>query len=247
MSLVALDVSDLGPFWGDVALPYTYVWDVGHYVFRPGSDNVLLDAEEIAEARAVDVTGYDVEWARAHRGPARERVHDLIRIRSSDLPRFVEELYTYDFQMIDASHDLSKAELDELMLIAHTREPKEGVLDRFTWANLYVSNHDACYMWQEARSNDLLRATVSRAVVNFTVASSHTQLEVSAPTRTVLDHLIEPGTAWTAPQDMVTLSDDAIRLAVCRGDWKLGEDLPREAAYMAQYRFKDATWEWLTA
>jgi hypothetical protein len=46
---------------------------------------------------------------------------------------------------------------------------------------------------------------------------------------------------------MVTLSDDAIRLAVCRGDWKLGEDLPREAAYMAQYRFKDATWEWLTA
>jgi hypothetical protein len=46
---------------------------------------------------------------------------------------------------------------------------------------------------------------------------------------------------------MVTLSDDAIRLAVCRGDWKLGEDLPREPAYMAQYRFKDATWEWLTA
>lgn len=247
LSLVALDASDVGPSWGAIALPYTYVWGVGHYQFRPGSDRLLLDAEEIARLRAIEVMGYDIEWARAHRGPAREGIRDLIRIRTSDLRRFVEDLHTYDFEMIDASHELSKAELDELMVIAHTREPKAGMLDPLTWASLYASNHDACYMWQEARSNDLLRATVSRALVNFTIASSHTDLEVTAPTPRVLDHLIEPATAWTAPQDMVTLSEDAIRLAVCRGDWKLGQNLPREAAYVVQYRFKAGTWEWLAA
>jgi hypothetical protein len=247
LSLVALDVSDVGRSWADIALPNTYVWDIGHYQFRPGSDELLIDAEEIARTRAIEVTGYDIEWARAHRGPAREGIRDLIRIRSSDLPRFVEDLHTYDFQMIDASHDLSKAELDELMLIANTRGPQAAMLDRLAWASVYVSNHDACYMWQETRSNDLLRATVCRAVLNFTMASSHTDLEVLAPTPLVLDHLIEPGTAWTAPQDMVTVSEDAIRLAICRGDWKLGQNLPRDAAYGLQYRFKDGTWEWLPA
>jgi hypothetical protein len=202
LSLVALDVSDVGRSWADIALPNTYVWDIGHYQFRPGSDELLIDAEEIARTRAIEVAGYDIERARAHRGPAREGIRDLIRIRSSD---------------------------------------------RLAWASVYVSNHDACYMWQETRSNDLLRATVCRAVLNFTMASSHTDLEVLAPTPLVLDHLIEPGTAWTAPQDMVTVSEDAIRLAICRGDWKLGQNLPRDAAYKLQYRFKDGTWEWLPA
>jgi hypothetical protein len=245
MSLVAMSVSDLGPAWKELALPQTYVWDVDHYVFREGSNQLLLDAEGIAQSRAIDVTGYDVEWARAGRAPARKGIHELIRIRSSDIPRFVDDLHTYNFQMIDSSRDLSEAELNELMLIAQTREPGAQLLDQFAWASNYLANHDACYMWQEARASDLLRATVSRALTNFLTASTQVTLDVAPPPRAVLDQLMEPGTGWTAPQDMVTVSEDSITLTVCRGEWRLGDDLPREAAHTLRFRLDTGAWEWL--
>jgi hypothetical protein len=216
-------------------------------VFREGSNQLLLDAEGVAKSRAIDVTGYDVEWARPDRAPAREGIHELIRIRSSDIPRLVDDFYAYNFQMIDANHDLSDAELNELTLVARTREPGAQMLDRFAWASNYLDNHDACYLWQEARADDLLLATMSRALTNFIMASTQISFTVAAPSLVVLGQLIEPANAWTAPQEMVAVSEDAITLAFCRGGWKLGNELPTQAARILQYRFDAGTWEWLVA
>src|SRR5258708_11683964 len=101
MSLVEMSVSDLGSVWKELALPRTYVWSVRQDEhIRPRGTPRGLDAEGIAKSRAVDVTGYDVEWARADRAPAREGRHELICIRSSDIPRFVDGLHTFDLDMI---------------------------------------------------------------------------------------------------------------------------------------------------
>jgi hypothetical protein len=248
MSLVEMFVSDIGSVWKELALPQTYVWNVHQDEHRrPRGSARGLDAEGIAKSRAVDVTGYDVEWARADRAPAREGIHELIRIRSSQIPRFVDHLHVFDFEMIDSSRDLSEAELDELMLNAQSREPGAQLLDRFAWASNYLANHDECYMWQEARADDLLRATVSRYLITFVTASTQVTLDVAPPSGTVLDQLMEPGTGWTAPLDMVTVSEDSISLAVCRGAWQLGDDLPRAAAHTLRFRFDTGTWEWLAA
>lgn len=247
LSLVALDVSEIGAAWVDAALSYTYVWDVGHYIFRPGSNQLLLDAEEIAKARGLEVMGFDVEWARYGRAPARQGTRGLIRLRSYDLPAFVEDLHAYEFEMIDASHDLSSDELDELMMIAHTRDKDATLLDHIAWASLYVNNHDACYIWHEARSDKLLRAIVQRALVNFVSATAQTVNEIAPPPQSVLEILTEPGLAWTAPQELVTVSDKTATLALAPIYWTLRDELPREARQLLRYQFELGTWEWLDA
>jgi hypothetical protein len=245
LSLVALDVSEIGAAWVDAALPYTYVWDVGHYIVRPGSNQLLLDAEEIAKARGIEVKGFDVEWARYGRAPARQGTRELIRLRSSDLPGFVADLHTYEFEMIDASHDLSSDELDELVMLAHTRDKYATLLDHIAWASQYVNNHDACYIWQEARSDKLLRAIVQRALASFVSATTQTVTEVAPPTPNVLEHLTEPGSAWTAPQELVRVSDEAATLALAPTYWTLRDELPREASQLLRYKLELGTWEWL--
>ena len=244
LSLVALDVSDIAGAWRQIAQPYTYIWNVGHYLFRPGSRTLLLDLEEIARSRAIDVTGYDIRWARLGSEPAGEASHGLIRVRSSDLPRLVEDFYAYDFEMIDSSKELSNRELEAFVLVANTRDRKLVWVDRPAWSSHYVSNHDACYMSQEAHSSDLLRATVSRALVNFAVASAGTNLEVTPPTADVLDQLVAPHTAWTAPRDLASVSEEEIGVALCRGGWRLDQPLPREPAIILRYSRRARLWEW---
>jgi hypothetical protein len=244
--LTAIGVTQVADLVEKYAGPTCVVFDVGHYQFRPDSRSELLDLEEVARARNVEVASYDVEWAAPLPAPGEK---NLISVATKDLTRLVADLHTYDFHLVDAPRRLQGSDVENLMLQAHTSAPTDPpLLARLGWATLEMDVHDDCYARVVSRLGSFVSDVIARLISTLAgTVMSRAGLEplVAPPNAQVLEPLIVPGVAWIAPQQLANVHGSNLTLGWSLQRWQLGLRPPDDAQQTLLYDMAAQRWRWL--
>jgi hypothetical protein len=244
--LTALGVTQLADLVAKYAGPTCVVFDVGHYEFKPNSRSELLDLEEVARVRNVEAASYDVEWAAPFPAPGKKH---LISVATKDLVRLVADLPMYDFHLVDSLRPLEHSDVENAVLKAHTRAVTDPrLLAQLEWASLEVDIHDDCYVRLVTRLLPFVSDVIARLITTLAgTVMSRVGFEplVTPPNAQVLERVIVPGAAWTAPQGLARASSSTLTMGWSQQSWRLSTPPPDHAEQTLLYDMAGHQWRWL--
>jgi hypothetical protein len=228
--------------------PTVIVFNVDHYEFD--ADNTLVDLAEIAAIAGVSAVRYQTDWAERYYGGRFGRYPTLsaLAFASTDLERFLEDLYHYDLDLMDAPEPPSVERFDQFLLNWNTTDDRG--LDAAPDARFHIYAHDDCFLRVDCRDPtlrvDVVRAGIASRAGASLLRSATDTVTVSLPPPTLAEQLLETASEWTScstPGRSSNADDNVpVELPFAAQPWRIPEPPPGDPSFNVTYHPSDGSW-----